>query len=194
MNKLSYGLLSLLSTKPMSGYKLTSIINTYWRSTHSAIYPLLSQLELNGYISSTLKEQSDKPNKKIYTLTHKGIGALNDWLLSDSSPAVNRDEMILKLFCIKGLDNIMAEKLFDQFEKNCHKRLDEYKRLIQTIKQKCSDGDDVTSETTFGTFIIIQRSLSHVMLDLEWCEWARKVYTSKDFDFLDTSFIWGGRN
>jgi len=84
INKLSYGLLGLLSTQPMTGYDLTQKINSFWRSTHSAIYPLLSELEENGYVEYRFEKKNGKPDKKIYNLTETGKRLLHDWFMADA--------------------------------------------------------------------------------------------------------------
>jgi len=122
MNKLSYGLLSLLSTEPMSGYDLTAKLNKFWRSTHSAIYPLLSELEKLGHIELTLEKQSGKPDKKIYTLTVQGKAFLRDWFISETSSAVVRDEMNLKIYCIHCMDTEAAENLLNELETRYKKK------------------------------------------------------------------------
>jgi len=76
----------------MTGYELTSKINRFWRSTHSAIYPLLSELEENKYVEFILKKQDGKPDKKIYNLTVQGMEFLNKWFISETSAPVVKDE------------------------------------------------------------------------------------------------------
>jgi PadR family transcriptional regulator, regulatory protein AphA len=188
MNKLSYGLLSLLSTEPMTGYDLTSRINKFWRSTHSAIYPLLSELEEKGCIELTLKKQSDKPDKKIYNLTVQGKDILHDWFTSETSDAVTRDEMTLKLYCIQCMNAEAVEKLLNELEIRYMRKIDEYKNAIENIKLKSHKSLETASDSVFGAYILTQRVLNEAILDLKWCEWVRNLYENKKFSFLDENF------
>ena len=188
MNKLSYGLLSLLLTEPLTGYDLTSKINKFWRSTHSAIYPLLSELEEKGYIEFTLKKQSDKPDKKVYTLTLKGKEFLHDWFISETSEAVIRDEMMLKLYCIQCMDSEAVEKLLTELETRYKKKIQEHKSFIEKIKLKSCENSKVGASSLFGAYILTQKILNEALLDLEWCEWVRNVYNNKNLSFLDENF------
>ena len=188
INYLSYGLLSLLSTQPMSGYVLTIKINRFWRSTHSAIYPLLSELEENGYIEFIFEKQNGKPDKKIYNLTVSGKKILHDWFMSETGDEVIRDEMILKLYCIKCVDTEAANKILEEFEERCKRRIKECRIHIENIKSKpVTDSEDLTA-SVFGAYILTQRSLNAAYLNLRWCEWVRQLYEKKDFTFLDENY------
>lgn len=188
MNKLSYGLLSLLSTEPLTGYDLTLKINRFWRSTHSAIYPLLSEMEEKGYIESTFEKQSGKPDKKIYKLRELGKEILHDWFMSETSDEVIRAEMRLKLYCIKCMDTEAAEKLFNEFEEKYKRKIEDYKKYLEKTKQKSSEKSEDVPTTLFGAYILTQRALNEAILALEWCEWVRKLYKCKDLSFLEEDF------
>jgi DNA-binding PadR family transcriptional regulator len=133
MNKLSYGLLSLLSTQSLTGYDLTQSINKFWRSTHSAIYPLLSELEEKGYVQYTLMQQNGKPDKKIYSLTDQGMRLLHEWFIDETSEKVVRDEMSLKIYCMKLMDPDDVENLLNKIEANYKKKVEEYKNYLEKI-------------------------------------------------------------
>lgn len=188
MNKLSYGLLSLLSTEPMTGYDLTTRLNKFWRSTHSAIYPLLSELEEKGLIELTLINQNGKPDKKIYNLTALGRRTLHDWFTSETAEEVVRDEMTLKLYCIKCMDTTSAVKLLNELESRCRKKIEERKNSIDNIKFKFRENSEAANSLLFGAYILNQRALNEAVLNLKWCEWVRKLYDKKDFIFLEEDF------
>ncbi|WP_061320125.1 PadR family transcriptional regulator [Clostridium botulinum] len=188
MNKLSYGLLSLLSTEPMTGYDLTVKINKFWRSTHSAIYPLLSELDKKGYVELTLVKQSGKPDKKIYNLTTQGKELLHDWFTSETAEEVVRDEMTLKLYCISYMDTESSEKLLNEFEVRCRRKVETYKSIIEKTKLKSYENSEDVPASLFGSYILTQRALNNAILELKWCEWVRKLYKNKDLSFLEEDF------
>lgn len=187
MNKLSYGILSLLSTEPLTGYDITMRINKFWRSTHSAIYPLLSELEQKSLIELTLVTQCGKPDKKIYNLTILGKKMLHDWFTSETAESVVRDEMNLKLYCIKCMDTESAQKLLNELEARYKRKIEERKDSIERIKARFKD-DPESANSLFGGFVLNQRALSESILDLKWCEWVRDLYERKDFSFLEEDF------
>lgn len=191
MNKLSYGLLGLLSTEPLTGYDLTLKINRFWRSTHSAIYPLLSELMENGFVEFINEKQSGKPDKKIYSLTDSGKMLVKDWYLSETSEEVIRDEIALKLFCIKCMDEHTASKIFDEFEKRYLKKIDEYENSLEKLRLLIkAPKEETTSVSSFGGYILTQRALNKAKMDLDWCRWARKLYNDNDSDFLKDDYTY----
>lgn len=187
-NKLSYGLLGLLLTEPMSGYDLTLRLNRFWRSTHSAIYPSLAELEGKGLVEFTLKEGNGKPDKKVYSLTVQGREFLHEWFISETSEEVIRDEMILKFCCIKYMDTDAAENLLNEFETRYKRKVERLKNSIEKIRLKSYENHEDSKVSSFGAFILIQKSLNEAMLDLKWCEWVRNVYMNNDLSFLDNDF------
>ena len=67
-------ILSLLSQKPMHGYKVMKTIKDIfigWSPSASAIYPILHDLEEDGYVASTIRVKGGK-TVKIYQVTERG--------------------------------------------------------------------------------------------------------------------------
>lgn len=184
MNTLSYGLLALISTQPMTGYDLTIKLNRFWRSTHSAIYPLLSELMTKGYIECTNEKQSGKPDKKIYTLTDSGKDITKEWFLSETSNEVIRDEAALKMYCINCMDKDTAFRFFHEFEVRYLKKIEDYEKALVNLRTAPLS----QKEHSFGGYILTQRALAKARLDLDWCHWAEKLYDNKDTDFLENNF------
>ncbi|HWT77110.1 MAG TPA: PadR family transcriptional regulator [Mobilitalea sp.] len=188
MNKLSYGLLSLLSTEPMTGYDLTLKINLFWRSTHSAIYPLLSELEEEGIIELTLIKQNGKPDKKLYHLTKKGEELLYQWVTSETSDAVVRDEMTLKLYCLKCMNMDAADKLLGELETKYKRKVEKYRNAIDKLKSRSEEYSEDIPPSLFGAYILTQKALNEALLGQKWCEWVRDLYAKKDISFLTEDF------
>ena len=75
--------LSLLSKEDFYGYELVKEISSNVRISEGTIYPLLRRLTKEGYFETYLKESSEGPPRKYYTLTDKGLEAKeqlsNEW-------------------------------------------------------------------------------------------------------------------
>jgi DNA-binding PadR family transcriptional regulator len=170
----------------MTGYDLTMKINRFWRSTHSAIYPLLSELEDLGYVEFVLEKQSGKPDKKTYSLTPQGKNLLHEWFMSDTGDEVIRDEMMLKLYCIKCVSPEAAGKILDELEARCRRKIAEYNSLIN--KFRSMEHSEAAASSLFGSYILTQRALNEAKLDLVWCEWVRKLYEDKASRFWIDDF------
>ncbi len=78
-------ILNALAGKERYGYELvkTLIAVPGMGVTEGTLYPLLSRLRVQGYISARLEESSEGPARKYYALTDVGrevMGAMNEYL------------------------------------------------------------------------------------------------------------------
>ncbi|WP_308637490.1 PadR family transcriptional regulator [Paenibacillus silvisoli] len=165
MNTLAYGLLSMLSCSPDSGYDLMLKLQSLWPAKHSQIYPLLSQMESDGYVRHVLVPQTDKPDKKVYSLTDMGRDALRAWLAVPANEPVIRDELALKLF---AMDQGNPEDIKRQLElrvQYCRDRIHWLNRKIEVYMQK-------EPPPSRGLLLLMQRGRFSSESDLEWAEWA----------------------
>ena len=78
-------ILTALAEKERYGYELvkTLVAVPGLGGTEGTLYPLLSRLRVQGYISARLEESSEGPARKYYALTADGtkvMAAMNDYL------------------------------------------------------------------------------------------------------------------
>lgn len=101
---LKFGLLGLLSYGEMTGYALSRTfadsLSHFWQAQTSQIYKELDKMEGEGWLSSHIEIQTEKPNKRIYSITPAGREALSTWLRGDLVDAVTpvREGMLMRLF------------------------------------------------------------------------------------------------
>ena len=85
---LPFGLLGLLKYQDSTGYDLTKMfedsLNNFWHAQSSQIYRELNRLEEKGWVTSQNLIQDKRPNKRVYSITEEGCGALKQWL--DGAP------------------------------------------------------------------------------------------------------------
>jgi DNA-binding PadR family transcriptional regulator len=178
MNTLSYGLLSLLSHHSLSGYDLMLRIQPFWPAKHSQIYPLLAFMEKEEQVTFELIAQSDKPDKKVYSITDKGIDSLREWLSVPASDPVMRDELMLKAYCVSFVDPAISRKLFVSRLEHYQTKLQRYREKIRTVLSSEglteSDTPDYRSPL-FGAYILLNKALLTCRTNIEWCEWVLTV-------------------
>jgi PadR family transcriptional regulator AphA len=175
MNTLSYGLLSLLSKNSCSGYDLMLRIQPFWPAKHSQIYPLLAQLEKEEFVQFELITQSDKPDKKVYSVTDKGFSALQQWLAEPTTDPVTRDELLLKTFCLSLVDANTARCLFLKRLEYYELRLLMYNdKIINLLRRGGMEADDIPpfSSPFFGPYVLLQKAVVSCTTNKEWCEWV----------------------
>ncbi|WP_416722820.1 PadR family transcriptional regulator [Bacillus stercoris] len=75
-------ILSLLRSKPMYGYELTSSLKTTsaLAISEGAIYPILKRMTEKGWIEFFWEDSLDGPKRKYYKMTQKGEEMLKERL------------------------------------------------------------------------------------------------------------------
>ncbi|OPH53364.1 hypothetical protein BC351_05710 [Paenibacillus ferrarius] len=176
MNTLSYGLLSLLTKHSRTGYELMQHIQPFWQAKHSQIYPLLAQLEQNGYVEFVHVPQSDKPDKKVYSITEKGKEATSLWIAEPTDEPVMRDELALKVYCISLVDKEPALKLLAERKEYYLKKRNRLHLLFDKIKEESGKPLEKLEihDSQFGPYVLVQKAMMKVDADLSWCEWMKK--------------------
>ncbi len=130
---LPHAILGLLNYMPMSGYDLKKFfddsVNFFWSAQMSQIYRELKVLEQKGYVSSKEEAGVKGPNKKIYSVTKKGISHLKEWL-SDAPEKIDEDNRNAFLLRVMLLSNLGADELYFQIQK----RLKKYRKDLKELK------------------------------------------------------------
>lgn len=172
---LGYALLGLLARSDKSGYDLAQglkdPVSFFWHAQHSQIYPELARLESAGLVKHTLVEQSERPDKKVYSLTHLGKKLLKEWLEADSDVPKKRDELVLKAYSIWLADPPAALELMQTHLKAHQQRLTEFERRLEALRHKAgAQMDDLTSPW-FGIQAVLMRGIGFEREYVEWCGW-----------------------
>jgi PadR family transcriptional regulator AphA len=100
---LKYTLLGLLQYRPLTGYDLKQTMDKstvhFWHAKLSQIYTTLKALEAEGWVKSTVKEQAERPDRRVYSITPAGRRALQQWLAEpDMELSPKKETLILKVF------------------------------------------------------------------------------------------------
>jgi len=100
---LKYTLLGFLNYQPMTGYELKQRMDNstthFWHAKLSQIYVTLKALEEEGFVTSIVEAQNDRPDKRVFTITLRGQAELRQWLAQpETELSPKKETTILKLF------------------------------------------------------------------------------------------------
>lgn len=103
---LKHGILGLLNYGCMTGYELDKAfkasLSFFWQAQASQIYRELDAMQRRGWLTSQRVIQSEKPNKRVYTITEGGKKELARWLSlpqSDIADAMRvRSAFLMRVF------------------------------------------------------------------------------------------------
>jgi PadR family transcriptional regulator AphA len=174
MTTLGYALLTLLARTPSSGYdlgrRLKDPIGFFWHARYNQIYPELAHLEAQGLIVHELVEQSDRPDKKVYTITETGLAALRRWATEPPEEAPARSELLLKAYTIWLADPAQAIQLFRaQAERHDHQQRLYEQRLAEWEQQP--DWPVRADLPAFGDYATLRAGLGYEREYAAWCHW-----------------------
>lgn len=171
---LQYAILGLLTYEPRTGYDLKAFfdnsINFMWTASLSQIYRELAKLEGQGYVTSIVKPQTGRPDKKYYQVTGEGEQAFRDWLgkfPSSLSTAV-RDEFSVRIFFGSRLT---FEEIIFQLRRFIKEKQEEMislhyvARVIEHYSRQIS-----SPEEEFFWKLIHKRGLMTCATLIEWAE------------------------
>ncbi|EME8272221.1 PadR family transcriptional regulator [Enterococcus mundtii] len=110
--------LGILSEKPSSGYeikqKFSTIFSNFYNASFGSVYPILHNLEKQGKVTSKLLPQEGKPNKKVYSITNKGVEAFMEFLQSSVEQEKIKWDFMVRLYYAKRLSAIEQKVLITE--------------------------------------------------------------------------------
>jgi len=103
----TFAVLGQVAVGPTTGYDVKARLEAgaaqFWHASYSQIYAELRRLEGLGYVAQEHVVQTDRPNKRVYTITASGQRALWEWVDEPWGLAQLRDEALVKLLLAEVL-------------------------------------------------------------------------------------------
>ncbi len=189
---LQYAILGILTGYPLNGYYLKKIfdgsVNYFWTASLSQIYRELVALEKKGYVISSIQEQDDRPDKRIYTITEAGRRAFQEWLINFPEVLVTpkRDEFSLRIFFGSKLGKAELKKQFERFieeRENFTKTMSENKKMLTELaRKKKSPTSTSAAKEELCMYLIAKRAQMTNQVLIQWAE--------ECIEELDDSDLW----
>lgn len=170
---LSHGILGFLSYGNMSGYDLAkafgSSIKFFWYAQTSHIYLELNKLEKKGLVTCEVIMQTDKPNKKLYSITESGKKEFLDWLASDKNEFEkgNKNAFLMRVFFSGNRTPKESIEMLSKYIEDCKTYLNSMKDIPESIKEY----EEFTEsyQSLYWSFTA-DFGYSYVKMSMEWAE------------------------
>lgn len=132
---LAHAILGMLAERPQSGYDLKTrcfdeSVAHFWPADQAQIYRTLDKMRGDGWVEFHVEEQDDRPNRKVYRLTHAGRNEVRRWV-RDARHALPdvREPFLVQLFFAHVLPDDEARALLEH-QKTLHEaRLARYEAV-----------------------------------------------------------------
>lgn len=135
-------LLGFLLQEPQHGYQLHQMISDptglglIWNLKQSQLYALLSKLEEDEYVVSTLQNQDPHPPRRVFELTESGRKIFFDWLTSPvAAPRLIRQDFFAKMYFAKKENKDVAQKLIEAQRAICQHWVEDFKSKLTGSEQ-----------------------------------------------------------
>lgn len=132
---LEYAILGFLSYHPFTGYDLKkafdSSVSHFWPADQSQIYRTLNDLTKQGWAKMKIVEQTERPDRKVYSITAAGRSALRQWLGLPQPPKDNRNALMVQVFFAGQLSDAEALPIFERVAEQLRAGLAIYDAIVQ---------------------------------------------------------------
>jgi DNA-binding PadR family transcriptional regulator len=132
-------LLGFLTRGDLTGYELKAAMDEsvgfFFGASYGSIYPTLRSLEEEGLVRSTLVVQSERPNKKVYTLTPEGRAYFLEALKGSPAEDSFRSEFLMQLFFGNHQDPGRVLALIEDHRTSLRDSLERLRRTEEEIRE-----------------------------------------------------------
>ena len=129
---LPHVILTVLSTRDATGYDITkefsASIGYFWKASHQQVYRELNKMAQNDQVTCVLEPQEGKPDRKVYSITDAGRGALGEWFEQPTAHPTVRDEFSAKLMAC-------AVQASDPYRIQLAELVEESRKLVSHYKE-----------------------------------------------------------
>jgi DNA-binding PadR family transcriptional regulator len=183
MTTLGYAILGLLARESLSGYDLTQRmkgkLGYFWSARHSQIYPELARLEEGGFVTHSVVEQRDRPDKKVYQIMAPGFAALKEWVTQPPPQRPTRDELVLKAYSVWLADPAEARRLFDEEASRHEEQLARYEEIRTWMEDEWIGDLHRPDSPRFASYATLRRGIGYERECAEWCRWVAAAIEGK---------------
>jgi len=172
---LKHALLGFLSYQPMTGYDLKQhfdrSIYYFWNANLSQIYPTLSKMKGEGWLTMEVEYQEDRPNRKVYHITTAGREELRRWLRAPAAVAPVRDAFLIKTFFSGQLDK---EEVLSQVRHHLALHQEQLAAYQETVRGTIQQSIEATGMERDGLFwnLTLDKGIKYEQGWVEWCQEA----------------------
>ena len=171
---LDYAILGFLNYHPYSGYDLKKIFDSsvrhFWSADQSQIYRTLARLKEQGYLEMEKQEQSDRPDRKVYSITPAGRQALLGWLAGPPPLGAPHSGPMVQVFFMGALPDAEILRQFEGYAAVMRMVLAQYEQVPVHVEEVYQD---VRSERErFFWQLTLDNGLRNMRANLEWAEAA----------------------
>lgn len=169
---LELAILGFLNYKPFSGYDLKKMfdksVSHFWKADQSQIYRTLARLTEDDFATFEVVEQSERPDRKVYSITPAGREKLNQWLIPPFDGGEVHNPVLLNTFFLGNISDAEVLVKFEDAARQIKLMLEAYRMVpgdildyLQLIK---------SPRDAFFWTLTLEYGIKTGQVQLEWVE------------------------
>lgn len=172
---LSHAILVTLLDRPHSGYELSKrfdkTVGFFWRARKQQIYQELHKLAEDGQVSAETVEQSERPNRIVYSITDAGRKTLDSWVREPTPYPSVKEELLVKLFSLGDVEvAVLGDQLRQRLAEH-QERLAYFNALMKTHYPKPA----ALSGRKLGHYLGLRCGVLSEESGIAWCNEALEL-------------------
>jgi DNA-binding PadR family transcriptional regulator len=176
---LRHALLAALLEGEASGYDLAkgfdASVANFWAATPQQLYRELDGMAADGLVCARVVHQERRPDKRLFSLTEAGHGALREFTARPPRPGVIRDELLVQVQAVDAGDEPAVRRALAERMTRAETKIARYERLRARLLDGRFEDDYLAETERIGPYLTLMRGLSFERENLRWCEQSLKV-------------------
>ncbi len=173
-----------------SGYDLAKAFDAsvanFWTCTPQQLYRELDRMEADGLVRARTVEQERRPNKRLFTLTGKGLEALTAFTAEQHRPTAIRDELLVAVMAAEAGDVEAVKASIRERRQWAEAKVARYERLRARLLDGRTEEEFLDHADRVGPYLTLLRGLSFERGNVRWCARSLTVLERRGAR-LDTS-------
>ena len=169
---LEYAILGFLNYHPYSGYDLKKAfdvsIRHFWPADQSQIYRTLGRLTEQGWAEVEVIEQTERPDRKVYSITPPGRKALRSWLTESLPQQETRSAALIQVFFAGQLTDEEILAKFEEATQGMRMILGRYEQVPHEIEGYVAEIGSPREE--FFWMLTLELGIRSMQTQIEWME------------------------
>jgi len=176
---LGFAILQLFSQMPASGYDLKdrfqSSLGRGWHAYDTQIYRELKRLEAGGYTTGEVVKGRSGPQRRLYSITAKGLSALQEWLVAPLELTKSKDEFMLRVFTLELYPEGEAEAFLQLARREWQSSLQHAQAALRALNDSYGAVDEGSPDKVHGRQLGLELTIALTKARLKWLDRALKV-------------------
>lgn len=156
-----------------SGYDLAKAFDAsvanFWMCTPQQLYRELDRMEADDLVRARTVEQQRRPNKRLFSLTRKGLEALAEFTAAPHKPTAIRDELMVAVMAADAGDVEQVKASLAERRQWAEAKIARYERLRAKLLDGRTEEEFLTTADRVGPYLTLLRGLSFERDNVRWC-------------------------